>query len=1020
MLYFSTKTGNGGRGAEGVRQGAIPNARHHRFSVSCKLRILRKANGCAGSSAVGALLRKGEGGGGVMRALRIGMGFTALVSTLVWMLSPYAASAQQDQTNQTCSLQSDYEILKKFYESTGGGVTWDFDPKTWNMNLSPSQVNRNNLSSFEGVTVSYPGAPDCPSTSGCVDELDIWAGDWNTSGDMTGTLPPEMSDFCGLTYLDLGAQKLTGPIPANISNNKKLYYVDIQSNKLSGTIPSGLLSSENMEEVYLQSNNLTGTLPPNQEFGRYLGTLYIGANEMEGELPESIVNSQLTDFDWSDQPACLPDNAKTRNWFNSSNVYGVWGHLCHTWKSKFEEPITLTWDANQYAAYALPEINQPVTVVKWGSPPDYYDDYFTYGLTESNLPAGLQFNPDPPSLSGTPTAEYSQKFRVTYFVNIAEDWGLNPTYWIKEGVDVLIEVLVPMKLEGVNAKTLTKGAAIGPEGELPAATGGWPEYTYDLSPKDSLPAGVSFTTAPSADEKTMTGWLQGTPTEAMDPTPFKYTATDREGTSRTKELILSVRSVFQLQRPAGQIDTVFVEGRTIEDSLRLPEAIDGSGDYSYWTEEDLPEGLIQSWSGREIGGTPAGPSDRQEYTYVAYDNASGDDDVMSYWLTVAARLAFPDTLLDDSLFTFEVGTPIRPLEFADAIGGLERAYAFGPDLPPGLSFDMGTPYDGKSTIKGTPTEPWSPVWYTYRVADASSSQVDSLHFGIEVVEAFALARPTDRYYTVGVPVSDVVAGARGGTSHSYAVDKGLPPGLALDAPAGRIHGTPTGMFPRTKYAWSVTDASLGTKRQDLFLAVDPRLALPDARRYTFLLDERQAETLPEPTGGRPGYTYAVEGLPDWLGFDATTRMLEGEPSVAMDWRRYDYIATDSVGRRDTMALHIRAVEALRLSRRVEDQEYMVGVPSSYQFPLCRNCEAGADISYALLAPTGFSARGTHLLRGDPYAQWHADLGHARRVGTPMLWRIGSTDREIGEDFTMVVYDVLRLVSRVDTLSLRGW
>ena len=64
MLYFSTKTGNGGRGAEGVRQGAIPNARHHRFSVSCKLRILRKANGCAGSSAVGALLRKGEGGGG--------------------------------------------------------------------------------------------------------------------------------------------------------------------------------------------------------------------------------------------------------------------------------------------------------------------------------------------------------------------------------------------------------------------------------------------------------------------------------------------------------------------------------------------------------------------------------------------------------------------------------------------------------------------------------------------------------------------------------------------------------------------------------------------------------------------------------------------------------------------------------------------------------------------------------------------------------------------------------------------
>ena len=42
------------------------------------------------------------------------------------------------------------------------------------------------------------------------------------------------------------------------------------------------------------------------------------------------------------------------------------------------------------------EINQPVTVYKWGSPPDYYDDHFTYDLGESNLPAGLQFNPDPP------------------------------------------------------------------------------------------------------------------------------------------------------------------------------------------------------------------------------------------------------------------------------------------------------------------------------------------------------------------------------------------------------------------------------------------------------------------------------------------------------------------------------------------------------------------------------------------------------------------------------------------------
>ena len=113
----------------------IPKARRRRFSVAYKLRMLREAEAWTDRRAVGALLRK-KGGGGVMMALRIGMGFAALV----WMLSPYATSAQQDQANQTC-LQSDYEILKKFYESTGGGVTWD-KQKSWEHEPLPISSNR--------------------------------------------------------------------------------------------------------------------------------------------------------------------------------------------------------------------------------------------------------------------------------------------------------------------------------------------------------------------------------------------------------------------------------------------------------------------------------------------------------------------------------------------------------------------------------------------------------------------------------------------------------------------------------------------------------------------------------------------------------------------------------------------------------------------------------------------------------------------------------------------------------------
>ena len=948
----------------------------------------------------------------VGRALRIGIGIAALV----WMLSPYAASAQQ----YTCSsgaLKLDYQALVAFYNSTGGGKTWNIGwYKTWNSTWWPLYtqfITRPNINYFDGAEASPSGDTSCPDSDGCVKKLLFAKADrtWRTTNErLSGTLPPEMGDFCALHELVLAENNITGPIPAEIANNKKLFKLDLSENQLSGPIPPGVLAASSVQQLFLDDNQLTGPLP--STLGGALFKLRVDKNKLTGRIPESITkNTAFTELYWGhNNGLCMPDNATVRNWIqNDLTTARGNGPMCVQWQGSFSEPMTLTWAANQYAAYTFPEATADSVRFSFGGRSGrtvrYESVDMEYSLSAA-LPAGLVFDPRTRSISGASTAKYSQRLPLTYFAKAKSQ---------VDGLEVWIKVSVPLNLEDVHAKTLTKGEAIGPEGELPAATGGWPEYTYDLSPKDALPAGVSFTTARSADGGSMTGRLQGTPAEAMEPTPFRYTATDREGTSLTKEFVLTVRSAFQLQRPAGQIDTVFVEARTIEDSLRLPEAINGSGDYLYFTDDDLPAGLVQSLSGRQIGGTPSVPSDRAEYTYVAYDNASGDEDSMPYWLTVASKLVFPDTPLDDSLLTFEVGTPIRPLEFADASGGLEREYAFGPDLPPGLSFDAGTPDDGKSTIKGTPTEPWGPVWYTYRVEDVRSSQVDSLHFGIEVVEAFALARPTDRYYTVGVPVSDVVAGARGGTSHSYAVDKGLPPGLTLDAPAGRIHGTPTGIFPRTKFAWTVTDSILGTKRQDLFIAVDPRLALPDARRYTFVLDERRAETLPKPTGGRPGYTYAVEGLPDWLGFDATTRVLEGEPSVAMDWKRYDYMVTDSVGRRDTMALHIRAVEGLRLSRRVEDQEYMVGVPSSYQFPLCRNCEAGSDISYALLTPTsplpeGLTYyEGTRTLSGTPTSAMQKS-----RYTYAVEDR--DTDREIGEDFTMVVYDALQLVSRVDTLA----
>ena len=75
---------------------------------------------------------------------------------------------------------------------------------------------------------------------------------------------------------------------------------------------------------------------------------------------------------------------------------------------------------------------------------------------------------------------------------------------------------------------------------LPTATGGTLPYTYSLTP--TLPTGLYFD--PIADGP---GYIGGTPTAAMPPTPFTYTATDATGTSASLTFTITI-----IGTPAGQ------------------------------------------------------------------------------------------------------------------------------------------------------------------------------------------------------------------------------------------------------------------------------------------------------------------------------------------------------------------------------------------------------------------------------------------------------------------------------------
>ena len=83
----------------------------------------------------------------------------------------------------------------------------------------------------------------------------------------------------------------------------------------------------------------------------------------------------------------------------------------------------------------------------------------------------------------------------------------------------------------IDDQTFTVGTSV--DLSLPTAMGGTPPYIYTLAP--SLPAGLSFD--PIANGP---GAISGTPTAALPPTPFTYTATDISGASASLTFTITI------------------------------------------------------------------------------------------------------------------------------------------------------------------------------------------------------------------------------------------------------------------------------------------------------------------------------------------------------------------------------------------------------------------------------------------------------------------------------------------------
>ena len=182
----------------------------------------------------------------------------------------------------------------------------------------------------------------------------------------------------------------------------------------------------------------------------------------------------------------------------------------------------------------------------------------------------------------------------------------------------------------------------------------------------------------------------------------------------------------------------------------------------------------------------------------------------------ATPLAFADgTSIDDQEYT--AGTEISAMELPAAVGGVgDIAYSV-PDLPSGLSFDAAT-----RTLSGTPDAATDePVEITYTAADGTGASAtltfsitvnaeitfDLVFFGAGKLVPTPSADASIPEFAVGQPVNAfTLPSATGGTEPlTYTLSPELPAGLSFDAATRTISGTPQAEGSPV-YIYTVTDA----------------------------------------------------------------------------------------------------------------------------------------------------------------------------------------------------------------------
>jgi hypothetical protein len=141
--------------------------------------------------------------------------------------------------------QSERDALIALYEATNG-AEW---------------LNRTNWRNAGDTEFNDPGTECTWFGVGCKADGTTVVSVSLDGNQLSGPMPPELSDLVNLQIIDLSVNQLTGSLPAQITNLTSLTFLGLDYNRLDGLIPPEIGDLISLSYLGLSSNQLVGAVP---------------------------------------------------------------------------------------------------------------------------------------------------------------------------------------------------------------------------------------------------------------------------------------------------------------------------------------------------------------------------------------------------------------------------------------------------------------------------------------------------------------------------------------------------------------------------------------------------------------------------------------------------------------------------------------------------------------------------------------------------------------------------------------